>query len=224
MYAAGSESMNSGIVKMLLAKGANPDVTGEGETPRTLAAKRGDTEVARLLGVSLKEREQGGVAPLPNISVERTITKAVQEALALLEMQSHNFIRTAGCNSCHAQDLPSAAAAFARDRGIHAPREIPQLSETMNGESAERVMDLGAVSVNSISWEMFDRGMNRVSKDQYSDATVYFIKANQTAEGYWKNGDGRRPPMNSGDIQTTALAIYSLKNFSPSPSRRRRTR
>jgi ankyrin repeat protein len=215
MYAAASESMNSGIVKILLAKGANPNVSGEGETPRTLAAKRGDTEIARLLGVSLKERKQEGVAPLPDISVERTVPEAVQMALALLEKQSHNFIRTAGCNSCHAQDLPSAAAAFARDRGIRAPREIPQLSESMNGESPERIMDLGAVSVNSIGWEMFDRGMNRVSKDQYSDATVYFIKANQTAEGYWKNADGRRPPMNSGDLQTTALAIYSLKNFAP---------
>jgi len=215
MYAAASESMNSGVVKMLLAKGANPNVSGEGETPRTLSAKRGDTEVARLLGVSLNDRKQEGIATLSEAAVERPVTEAVEKALVLLERQSYNFIRTAGCNSCHAQDLPSAAAAVARDRGIRAPSEIPQLTESMNGESAERIMDLGAVSVNSIGWEMLDRGMNHVSKDPYSDATVYFIKANQTAEGYWKNGDGRRPPMNSGDLQTTALAIYSLKNFSP---------
>lgn len=215
MYAAASESMNPGAVKLLLDKGANPNVTGEDETPRTLAAKRGDTEIARLLGVSAEERRKQGVAALPANATERPIPEAVQKSLALLEKQSHNFIRTAGCNSCHAQDLPSAAAALARDRGIPAPREIPQLSELINGESPERIMDFGAVNVNSISWEMFDRAMNHVSKDRYSDATVYYIKANQTAEGYWKAADGRRPPMNSGDLQTTALAIYALKTFSP---------
>ena len=47
--------------------------------------------------------------------------------MALLEKQSYNFIRIGGCNSCHSQDLPSAAAAFARGRGLRAPREIPQL-------------------------------------------------------------------------------------------------
>jgi hypothetical protein len=57
--------------------------------------------------------------------------------------------------------------------------------------------------------------MNHVAKDQYTDATVYYLKAMQSPEGYWKGADGRRPPMNSGDLQTTALAIYSLRNFSP---------
>jgi ankyrin repeat protein len=216
MYAAASESMNAAIVKMLLDKGASIDATGEGETARTLAAKRGDTEVARLLGVSAEERRQGGVAPLPPAAAAaRPVGESVIQALALLEKQSHVFIRTAGCNSCHAQDLPSAAAALARDHGLPAPREIVQLSEAANGESPERIIDFGAASIPSIGWEMFDRGMNHAAKDQYSDATVWFIKAAQSPEGYWKTGDGRRPPMNSGDLQTTALAVYALKNFSP---------
>jgi len=215
MYAAASESMNARIVQDLLDKGADANVTGEGETPRSLAAKRGETEVARLLGVSVEKRGETGLAPLPKATAGRPVTEAVQKALALLEKQSPVFIRTAGCNSCHAQDLPSAAAAIARERGIPAPREIEQLSETMNGESADRILDLGAVSVNSIGWEMFDRGLNRVPKDDYTDATVYFIKASQTSEGFWKGADGRRPPMNSGDLQTTALAIYALRTFGP---------
>ena len=121
MYAAGSESMPAGIVKLLLEKGADAACTGEGETARSLAAKRGDTEVARLLGVPADVRKQGGVAPLPPVrSGERSIPDAVQMALTLLEKQSHNFIRIAGCNSCHSQDLPSAAAGLARDHWIPA--------------------------------------------------------------------------------------------------------
>ena len=62
MWAAYSEAMPVGIVKTLLDKGADAEVSGEGETPRTLAGKRGDNEVARLLGVSEEQRKSGGVA------------------------------------------------------------------------------------------------------------------------------------------------------------------
>ncbi|MDQ1470141.1 MAG: hypothetical protein QOJ99_1621 [Bryobacterales bacterium] len=223
MYAAASEAMPAGIVKMLLAKGADVNATGEGETPKTLAAKRGDTEVARLLGVSAEERKQGGVAPLPSaIASERPLSEAVQKALAQLEKQSHVFIRTAGCNSCHAQDLPSAAAALARDRGLPAPKEIVQLSESMNGETPERYMDLIAPSIASVGWEMFDRSLNHTPRDGYTDATLHYLRAMQSPEGYWKGPDGRRPPMNSGDLQTTALAIYALQKFTQ-PSDRAQT-
>jgi ankyrin repeat protein len=220
MYAAASEVMPVGIVKMLLAKGADPKATGEDETARTLAAKRGDTEIARLLGVSAEERKQGGVAPLPSATTtDRPLSEAVQKALVLLEKQSHVFIRTAGCNSCHAQDLPSAAAAVARDRGLPAPKEIVQLTESMNGETPERIMDLITASIPSMGWEMFDRALNHTPADQYTDATVHYLRAMQSSEGYWKTADGRRPPMNSGDLQTTALALFALKNFTPAPDR-----
>src|SRR6185503_12282958 len=140
MYAAGTDAMPTGIVKMLLAKGAKPEATGEGETARTLAAKRGDTEIAKLLGVSDEERKQRGVAPPPAADAKHSIPVAVEKALGLLEAQSRNFIRIGGCNSCHSQDLPSVAAALARGRGLPAPKSIDQLPLSMTGTSPERVM------------------------------------------------------------------------------------
>ena len=74
----------------------------------------------------------------------------MKPALALLEKQSGNFIRIGGCNSCHAQDLPSAAAALARDRGLPAPKLIPQLPAHMHANNTERLMDLNAVG--SSAW------------------------------------------------------------------------
>lgn len=219
MYAAGSEAIPAGIIKLLLAKDADVNAVGEGETARSLAAKRGDTEVARLLGVSVEERRQGGVAPLPPASAARTISESVQQALGRLAEQSHNFIRIAGCNSCHSQDLPSAAVGIARTRGIAVPKEIPQLSEEMNGETQERLMDLIAGSVGGMAWEMFDRSMNHVAPDAYSDAAVHYLKAMQSADGCWKNPEGRRPPMNAGDVQTTALAAYAVKTYASARDR-----
>ncbi len=219
MYAAASEFQNAEVVKLLLAKGADPNVTGEYETPKTLAAKRGNTEIARILGVSEADRKLLGVAPLPPArAATQPIPEAIEKGLALLEKQSHNFIRIAGCNSCHSQDLPSAAAAIARDRGLHAPQSIAQLSETMNGQSPERIMDFVTNSVSSLGWELFDKAKNHLPHDAYTDAVVYYTKAQQTAEGYWKNPEGRRPPMNAGDFQGTAMAISTLKHYAPPES------
>src|SRR5205807_5716248 len=60
-----------------------------------------------------------------------------------------NFIRIAGCNSCHSQDLASAAAGFVKSRGLKAPAEIPQLPQSMM-PSADRLMDL-AVEIGRAS-------------------------------------------------------------------------
>jgi len=216
LYAAGSDAMPAGIVKMLLAKGADPDARGDGETAAMLAAKRGDTEVARVLGVPEEERKRLGVAAAPRGSgTERSIAAAIVPAFALLEKQSHNFIRIGGCNSCHAQDLPSAAAAIAREHGLPAPKEIPQLPQSMHTLNPERIMDLAVVATVGVGWEMFDFGNNGVPGDEYTDASVRFIKSMQTPEGNWDAFESRRLPMSSGVYQTTALAVYTLKTYGP---------
>jgi FOG: Ankyrin repeat len=216
LYAAGADAMPAGIVKMLLAKGADQDAKGDGETARMLAAKRGDSEVARLLGVPAEERKLLGVAPVPvRRGGERSVAEAVEPALALVAQQSHNFIRIGGCNSCHAQDLPSAAAAIARNHGLPAPKVIEQLPQSMHTLNPERIMDLVVVGVTGMGWEMFDFGNNGVPRDEYTDATVHYIKSMQAPAGNWEAFESRRPPMNTGPYQTAALAIYSLQTYGP---------
>jgi len=211
LYAAGSDTIPAPVVKLLLAKGADSTAKGDDETAAMLAAKRGPTEVARLLGVSVP------TAPVSAAMKRRetTIAEAVAPAFDLLQKQSHNFIRIGGCNSCHAQDLPSAAAAIARHRGIPAPKEIAQLPQHMHTVNPERIMDLVVVGVASAGWEMFDFGHNGIPRDHYTDATARFMKAMQTADGHWASIEGRRPPMNAGDYQATALAVYTLKTYGP---------
>lgn len=217
MLAAGSDAMHGGIVKMLLAKGADTGFSADyDETAQMLAAKRGDTEVTRLLGGLAKEgilRESATASH--HAASAASPSKAIEKAMPLLEKQSHNFIRIAGCDSCHSQDLPSAAAGIVRDRGIPAPREIAQLPASMK-LSPERIMDLNAVSVSSIAWELFDLGTNHSPKSAYTDAVVRYIKAMQTSEGHWTTNEGRRPPMAAGDFQAAALAIYAVKQYAPS--------
>jgi len=216
MFAASSDAMPAGVIKLLLDKGADASFTGDYDEPASaLAAKRGHTEAARLLGAMATPLAASGAAKSAPASVSRRpIPDAVRDSVTLMEKQSGVFIRTAGCNSCHSQDLPSAATGLARDFGLTSIKALPQLPAVMS-PPAEQVMDFAVVSPNSVAWELFDLGMNHQPRTQVTDAIVRYLMASQTAEGSWPTPENRRPPMNSGKFQTAALAVYAMKNFAP---------
>ncbi len=215
MYAAYSEALPAGIVRLLLDKGADLSVKGEGETPKSLAAKRGDTEVARLLGVPESHRKLGGVASgEPGSAEDRPLSAAVQKAAALLEKQSTTFIKRGGCNSCHNQTLPAASLALARKRGIPVPKTLAQVSLEMLERSAERTMEFGVISMNSVGYELFGYVATGRPADEYTDSLIHYVKAMQTPEGYWQTTNNR-PPMTFDHFNTTAMALEALRTYAP---------
>ena len=192
--------MPAAVVKMLLAKGANPALSGDGETAPMLAAKRGNTEAARLLGVAVQEPERLGAVPaLEGNGGERSITNAVKPALALLEKQSYNFIRIGGCNSCHSQDLPSAAAAARARRRASCAQADPSNCEQMQPGTPERLMDLPALGVHKRG-RCRGLGLVRLGHESRSEEITTptlprtISSALQTPEGNW---------FTSGESQTT---------------------
>ena len=210
-------------VRLLLDKGAKTGVSGHGvsgpeETARMLAGKRGDNEVARLLGVSEEQRKSGGVAAAPEAAGDRSAAEAVEAAIALLEMQSPNFIKRGGCNSCHNQNLPAAAAALARERGIKAPKTIAQIPLEALERSPERAMN-HAVTGAGVLYELFGFASTGRPPDEYTDSLVHYLKRIQEKEGYWASGRGTRPPLSSDDFITTALTVNALKVYSPEAER-----
>jgi ankyrin repeat protein/mono/diheme cytochrome c family protein len=215
MFAASSDTMPAGIIRLLLNKGADASFTGDYDEPASaLAAKRGHTEAARLLGSEPPSSADNATTRVIPVGVEdRRIPSLVRNSLVLLEKQSNTFIRTAGCNSCHSQSLPSAALGLARDYGITSTKTFPQLPATMR-PPVEQLMDFDIVSP-SIAWELFDAGMNHERRTQLTDAIVRYLKASQTADGGWRIPESRRPPMNAGSVQTAALSIYAMKNYAP---------
>ena len=83
-------------------------------------------------------------------------------------------------------------------------------------------MDFGYVALSGVLWELFDDGMNGTAPDRFTDAVVRAIKATQTPDGYWASNEGRRPPMNAGEHQAAALAIFALAKYGR-PSEREST-
>ena len=176
--------------------------------------KRGDSEVARLLGVSEEKRNSGGVAAVPELAGDRSPAEAVEAAIALLEMQSPNFIKRGGCNSCHNQNLPAAAAALARERGIRAPKTIAQIPLEALERSPERAMNHAVIGSGAL-YELFGYAATRRPPDEYTDSLVHYLKRIQEKEGYWASGRGNRPPLTADDFITTALTVQALKVYSP---------
>ncbi len=215
MFAASSDAMPAGVIRLLLDKGADASFTGDYDEPASvLAAKRGHTEAARLLGAAPASPADNATTKVIRVGASNhPIPGAIRNSLALLEKQSDTFVRTAGCNSCHSQSLPSAALGLAREYGLTSMKTFPQLPWTMRAP-VEQLMDLEIVSP-SIAWELFDAGMNHEPRTHATDAIVRYLKALQTADGGWRIPESRRPPMNSGRFQTAALAIYAMKNYSP---------
>jgi ankyrin repeat protein len=62
MQAAYCDEASSELIRLLLAKGASVNATGEGETPLSLAVKRGETEITRLLREAQTASRQSAVA------------------------------------------------------------------------------------------------------------------------------------------------------------------
>lgn len=62
MHAAYCDDVSAELIRLLLAKGANINATGEGETALTLAAKRGETEISRVLREAQTASRQSPVA------------------------------------------------------------------------------------------------------------------------------------------------------------------
>ena len=98
-----------------------------------------------------------------------------------------------------------AIAGFRRRRDSAASAVDDAVARTRHG--------LDVVGVASEAWELFDFGMNKIPKTDYTDAVVRHIKAMQTPAGNWSTNESRRPPMAAGDFQAAALSIYSLKRY-----------
>jgi len=210
MYAAYSESMPVETVRLLLSKGADPKLTGEGETALSLAHKRGNTEIVQLLRKA--ESPAAGIDP----AATRT---AVQKSLALLEKTSPQFIKRGGCNSCHNQFLPAMAQALARERGIPVGKEIAQLPLAATEFSAERAFELIAIGgANGVGYSVLNSAALKQPADQSIDASVHYLQSTQEPDGRWKT-TGNRPPMTYDDVMTTAMALRALQLYTPDPQR-----
>ena len=149
---------------------------------------------------------------------------AVARSLPLLQDIGPAFIKQAGCVSCHHNSVVSMAVAAARAHGYavneatakqHAAT-IGTYLESWRERALQNVSIAGGV--DTINYLLVGLGADGYRPDAATDAQAILLQRRQAADGHWPVGT-IRPPIESNDVQVTALSMRALQLFAP-PSRR----
>jgi ankyrin repeat protein len=241
-WAAASESSGPELVKLLLAKGADPNAVG-GErvgafgfvpqTARLIAERRGHTAIVDALVVAGAqapppcEKIRVPVRAVPERLENSLVIASAEKALAALQKSAsisrESFLRQTlhqDCTSCHQQYLPMAAVGHARDRSVrfdrHAADDQIDLQINLQGMSFHTEYLLEAVfhpePAYTFGYESFGVAAEKVAPCPATDARVHRLVTIQEADGHWPI-NLPRPPIQSGDVAATALAIHAIKHY-----------
>ena len=224
MVAASSDYLPTGTVRMLLDRGADPNAAGpDGETPLDLAKRNGPTPVVEMLVAAGARAGKGfprpALTPRPAMS-ERA---AVERAIPLLQRADVTFIQKTGCVACHHNVYAAMTLAAARARGIAvdetaAREQVKVVAATLEGR---REAALVGTEINDTAGNLLMAlAAANHPPDLATDAMAYFLRMRQQADGRWRPlVIDHRPPINSGDIEVTAVAIRALRAYAPWPHR-----
>jgi glucose/arabinose dehydrogenase/mono/diheme cytochrome c family protein len=163
--------------------------------------------------------------PIGAISATPTaIRAAVERSLPLLQDIGVAFINQTGCVSCHHNSVVSMAvtAARAHGYGVNEATANKQAStigtylESWRERTVQNVPIAGGA--DTISYLLLGLAADGYAPDAATDAQAMWLKRRQAKDGRWPLGTVR-PPIESNDIQVTAVSMRALQIFAP-PSQR----
>jgi ankyrin repeat protein/mono/diheme cytochrome c family protein len=226
MLAASSDFAPAGLVRSLLARGADVNATSKkGETALSLASLRGRTPVVDLL---VKAGARGRViTPAPSAPPETaavSIRAAVERSLPLLQKNAISFREKSGCVSCHNNSLTAFAVATARAKGVpvHEPDAKTEVERTAIYLSSWRDKVLQGIGIagdsDTIGYLLFGLAAEQFPANEATDAMARFLARYQAADGHWRIV-AHRPPIESSDLEVTAVAVRALQAYAPATER-----
>lgn len=247
-WAASTEKADTKLVDLLLARGANPNAEG-GEhvdallvpqTPLMLARHRGDTAVIKALtkAGATNETAQRVKATPPAVNraiidgdypdarreaIGRALGPLLQSAIkskeAFLKHPSHQ-----DCTSCHQQYLPMAATGFARLSGVAVDGAAERKLVEIMGDGDIKDPEVDGQTLfhpepaHGRGYHLLGYDCAGMAASALTDGFVHHFAVIQEADGRWRN-NLPRPPLQSGDVGATALAIHALQRY-PLPGRK----
>jgi hypothetical protein len=222
------------LVKFLIDHGADVNARSpHGETALELSVRHGHTPVVDLLmraGAKPSEGPARQSAELPADTVEtktapaHTARAAVDRSLPLLQGNDVQFMRKSGCVSCHNNTLTAMTVAAARQSGIAVDDRIAgeQLRATATYLEGWRDRALQGIGIpgdaDSMSAILVGMADAKYLPDPATGAVALFLKNHQSPDGRWYS-TAYRPPMESSDVQTTAVSLRAVQVYAPQPQR-----
>jgi mono/diheme cytochrome c family protein len=215
-----SDRSDPRIVRLLLAKGADPNLKSKnGETALDWANKYQNPEMLEALGAA---RQNVGAIPnpiLPAAYKPEDLKRAVEKSVALLQRTNANFLETGGCISCHGQNLTGMAVQAAHANGAKVDMALEsEQARTVASLRSGREQPLLQLAdppegVEGMEYSLLHMGAAGIPAGPAVDAIVIHVAAMQRKEGDWPNYGSVRPPLEDGSFSHTAKGIRSLQLY-----------
>jgi ankyrin repeat protein len=216
--ASASEKIPLEVVTTLLDRGIRE------ETALDLAMRHGDTPVVAALRKAGLKETAGHAATLKKRVAVRSTRAAIEKSLPLLQRADVVFLKTAGCVSCHNNSLFLMTAAAARRKGFRVDETAVQSQLKTSGIYIEswrqRVLQDIAIpgAIDTAGYILAGLAAANYPPDAATDAIARYIMRRQSADGGWKIAS-HRPPIESSDIEATAVALRSLQSYALEPQK-----
>jgi hypothetical protein len=213
------------VVKLLLAKGVDVNATcPTGETALSLAKLRGNTPIVDLLMKAGAKDTAAVATPMMKPAPAPSIRAALERSLPLLQHNDETFLKKAGCVSCHNNTLTAVTVATARKKGLPIDTQIAQRQLTTIGNYIdtwrERALQGNGIPGDSdtVSYILLGLAAENFPADTATDAMATFLLQKQFADGGWRIF-AHRPPIESSDIEVTALSMRAIQLYAPKAGR-----
>jgi len=225
MLACSSDSLPVESVKTLIERGADVNArNAEGRSAIDFAKLRGATPVVELLTkAGAKEAK-----PFEFVSAKAkpagSSREAIVRSLPLLQKSDAIFLQKSGCVSCHNNTFTAMTIAAVRKSGLPVDEQIAksQVKKIAAYIETWRERALQGVGIpgdsDTISYILLGLGAENHAPDEATDAMARFVKGQQYPDGGWRIF-AHRPPIESSDIQVTAVSMRSLQLYAPKAMR-----
>ena len=170
-------------------------------------------------------KESGGPNTQPaRPEAPRSARAAVEKSLPLLQHGDAVFLRKAGCVSCHNNSLTEMTLQRARRHGFSvdeaaARAQLDAIRPYLEGWRERVLQDIPIPGgVDTVSYILAGLVAADYAPDPATDAMARYLKRRQAADGGWRIA-AQRAPLESSDVEATAISLRALQAYAPQPQR-----
>jgi ankyrin repeat protein len=225
MLAVSSDDVSVETVEALIQLGADVNAsTPGGRTVLDFARQLGKTPVVDLLVKAGAKAGRGGGPPGVKPKPAASARAAVERSLPLLQRADVAFLKKAGCVSCHHNSLTAITVSAARKAGIPVDEQAARNQRKDIGAYIEvwRERALQGQGIpgdsNTVNNLLTGLAAEEYPPDLATDAMARYLKNDQLPDGRWRL-TGNRPPLESSEIEITAVAMRALQTYAPKARR-----